>query len=761
MGRAGRILSSLFGLGAPGGPLGRSVRACLLFAVLAFSIESAWSLASPAVPTLARVRGLLAGLGSSCVLAATAGIAVFGLVWLTSLASPVDGGAQALAVRARRWLWEREGQADRVAGLLGAVPLLAVFCSAAFTITRALVIGMARPHFAAIAIVAAHLALLLGCAALYPAARNAGQLAARLLGRVPFASALVARAGTVLGALLVLAVCAAIAVLVGFWETFSYLPWRAISTWGGAALGTLAALLLAARLPAKLLWPGRAVRTALIACGLLALFTLDARGEESKRAVHETVNGRLGQRAALLLLDFDRDGALSVLGGGDCAAFDRRIGPLAIDVPNNRRDEDCDGADLDEKRAGVELRRNWPVPGSFPRKPPIVLITVDAFAASRMRALGHAREVTPTLDAFAARSVLFRYGFSQGPSTRLSFPSIFTSRFDTQIEQKLVGNHPYPIADAELMLAELLADEGYDPVAVISDAYFRRSRWASLTAGFKQVLDEPLRLFPRHNSAAVTDAALGALRKARKRPLFLWAHYFDAHPPHAAPDAIRAFGKKKPDVYDAELKLVDREIGRLLAGVAAKYGEQALIFVTGDHGIAFDAPRHARYSYGYDLSTAVLHVPLIAHGPGIDPAVMDGVVSTMDIAPTIANLLKVRRKLPFEGASLVPELMEGRRSRPERLLHQFYLEERLWQEAEPLEQIALRTDRYNLVHNRKTGTFELYDWRKDYFEQVDLADSSAHRASLVALKQQLALLTYRVYGRERSRAASVSLGRPR
>jgi len=116
---------------------------------------------------------------------------------------------------------------------------------------------------------------------------------------------------------------------------------------------------------------------------------------------------------------------------------------------------------------------------------------------------------------------------------------------------------------------------------------------------------------------------------------------------------------------------------------------------------------------------------------------------------------------PFEGASLAPELLEGRRARPERLLHQFYLEERLWQDAEPLEQISLRTERYNLIHNRKTDTFELYDWRKDYFEQRDLADAPAHRASLQALKQQLALRTYLVYGRERSRAASVSLGRPR
>jgi arylsulfatase A-like enzyme len=559
----------------------------------------------------------------------------------------------------------------------------------------------------------------------------------------------------------VLVLATAAAVLATFWQTFAYLPWRLIATLACALLGTLGAAFWAARAGTRLLVAGRALRALLIACGLLALFTLDARGEASKRAVHDTLNGRLGQRAALFALDFDRDGSLHLFGGGDCAAFDPRIGPLMIDVPNNRRDEDCDGKDLDERSAGAEIERDFRVPDSFPRKPPIVLITIDAFAARRMRALGSERTVTPVLDAFARRSVLFRHAFSQGPSTRLSFPSIFTSRFDTQIQQQLVGSHPYPIADTELMLAELLSSEGYDTVGVISDAYFRKSRWGSLTAGFKQVSDAPVRLFPRHNSVAVTDAALSALRKKRKRPLFLWAHYYDAHPPFTRPRDVAPFGDTRADIYDAELHLCDREVGRLLAAIEAQYRGQALIVITADHGIAFDAPRHARFNYGYDLSTAVLHVPMIVHGPGIGPAVMDGLVSTMDIAPTIANLVRVRRRLPFEGASLAPELLEGRRARPERLLHQFYLEERLWEDAEPLEQISLRTERFNLIHDRKTGTFELYDWRNDYFEQRDLADSPAHRASLRALKQQLALRTYLVYGRERSRAASVVLGRPR
>jgi arylsulfatase A-like enzyme len=245
-----------------------------------------------------------------------------------------------------------------------------------------------------------------------------------------------------------------------------------------------------------------------------------------------------------------------------------------------------------------------------------------------------------------------------------------------------------------------------------------------------------------HNGPRVTDAVLAELRAPRKRPVFLWAHYYDAHSPHVQPADMPVFGKERSDIYDAELMLVDREVGRVIDAIDELYKGEALILVTADHGIAFDAPRHEKFNYGYDLSTAVLHVPLLFHAAFLPKRDIDTVVSTMDILPTLTNLLRIPTLAPIEGTSLVPELVRGERSRPSELMHQMFLEERLWKREEPLERVSLRTERFNLLHDRKTGYFELYDYKRDYLETRDLSLDPAYETNLRDLKRQLSLLVY-------------------
>ncbi|MGD8859790.1 MAG: sulfatase-like hydrolase/transferase [Myxococcales bacterium] len=749
MGRARRILAGTFGLAAPRSLAGGVLRFCLRAATLWWLLSAGRLLARGQAQLATGWRGLLASLGLTLIAGAAAGFLAFGVAAASGWREGAGGRTPDWTSRARAWLFggEPAQQQARVGAVLGLCLLAPVLAVLSLRLTQAVVVAIVTPRFAALTVLAVHVGLLVVGLLLWPACRNLGHGLGRLLGRAPGIARVVVNAGRLLSLLALLGAGAVGLSLWLFWKTLSYLPWPVIGLTLGAlalaaALGWVVRRVAAvAALEAALFW-------ALALAGVLAVTTMDGRDEIGRRLMLQTPGGALGHRLALAALDFDDDGHLHVMGGRDCAPFDPAISPVAVDVPNNGIDEDCDGLDLDPSSLKADTRARYQVPDEIPRRPPIVLITIDAFAANRLAALGGQRRVTPKIDRLAEEGTLFTACFAQGPSTRLSFPSIFTSRWDSQIRRQVRGKHPYPIASSERMLAEEMRSAGYSTVAVVPAPYFTRSRWPSITDGFDRVVDTPVAMAKerKHNSKQVTDVAIAELKRkrGRKHPLFLWVHYYDAHTPHVLPDEGRGFGSSGEDRYDAELALVDRQVGRLVHAVDRVLGEGAIVIITADHGIAFDEPRHGKHGYGYDLYSVVLHVPLIVRGPGIREQHLDGVVSTMDVAPTITNLARIRRRTPFEGASLLPELTEGRSARPPRLLHEFYIPERLWDDADPLEIASLRTERHHLIHDRRNDTYELYDYRVDPLERSDLVTSAEHQLRLAGLRQQLSLFLQRV-----------------
>jgi arylsulfatase A-like enzyme len=284
----------------------------------------------------------------------------------------------------------------------------------------------------------------------------------------------------------------------------------------------------------------------------------------------------------------------------------------------------------------------------------------------------------------------------------------------------------------------VLDDAGYETVAIVPTEYFDTARWPSLTRGFQRV-DTTSLPSGKHNAPQVTDAALRVLSEQRERPLYLWMHYYDAHPPYEPLPHTDGHGQSEQDLYEAELTYVDRELGRLLEAIDRR-PEPTYAIITADHSTVFHpAPATRIGHYGYDLYSATLHVPLIVHGPGIEAGRVNGLVSNMDVAPTVIDLLRLPDTTSsFEGTSLAPELLAGRRDSERILFHEYYLPERKFVGYEPLEMVSLHQGPWNLVLNRVRGTFELYDWTTDYFEQSDLYEQQSRSPEVRHLKLLLA-----------------------
>jgi hypothetical protein len=129
-------------------------------------------------------------------------------------------------------------------------------------------------------------------------------------------------------------------------------------------------------------------------------------------AFDRALSGRMGYAAWTLAFDFDRDGQLGILGGGDCAPFDPKRYMGAVETIDNGVDEDCDGADL--TRQSLDPRPRIAVGQERqPKRPTVVLITVDALSAPKLTRLGGPASLMPNLDELAGRSDFSRDYYEQ------------------------------------------------------------------------------------------------------------------------------------------------------------------------------------------------------------------------------------------------------------------------------------------------------------------------------------------------------------
>jgi arylsulfatase A-like enzyme/Tfp pilus assembly protein PilF len=387
-----------------------------------------------------------------------------------------------------------------------------------------------------------------------------------------------------------------------------------------------------------------------------------------------------------------------------------------------------------------------------PSRPNVILLTIDTLRADRLGCYGYRGVQTPGIDAIAAEGILFKTAVAQVPLTLPSHCTILTGTYPTFHQVR--DNVGYRLDASKTTLAEMLKPLGYRTAAFVG-AYVLNSRFG-LNQGFDTYDDvaaarESAAGLVNLNSVErrageVIDHAIRWIRGKTGSPFFAWIHLFDPHDPYDPPLPFKSMYRANP--YDGEIAYVDQQVGRLTAFLKSEdlYGS-SLILLVGDHGESFG--EHGEYTHGFFVYDTTLLVPLIVKMPGAagQVRVVGQQVRTVDVAPTILQILGAPAAPEVQGAGMLGLLL-GRKSDVSREAYSetYYPLQFGWS---PLRSLRLPEAKYISAPRP-----ELYDLKQDPAEISNSLQSNAALAN--GMKERLGRLES-VYSDRRSAQAGGNL----
>lgn len=381
------------------------------------------------------------------------------------------------------------------------------------------------------------------------------------------------------------------------------------------------------------------------------------------------------------------------------------------------------------------------------KRPNIVLVMADDQGWGQVGYNGHPHLKTPNLDTMAALGIRFNRFYAACSVCSPTRASVLTGRIPGRTG--VPGLHKR-LCLQEKTLSQALKNAGYatahfgkwhlngvkgSAVPILPDCPNHPGRygfdvWLSATNYIEM---NPLmsrngkfEYLEGDSSILMVEEALKFIENNRTNPFFVVIWYGSPHFPYRALDQDLA---KVPEDLDrllrpllGEIVGIDRSIGMLRTGLREMgLAEHTMIWYCSDNGGRIHDPDSVGHLRGHkgSLYEGGIRVPGIIEWPGkIKPMITDFPASTMDIMPTIVDLLNLPddSMLQVDGESIVP-LFNGKTS----------------QRSHPMAfikgGIALIDGRFKLVQEGrgKSLSWSLYDLENDPGETSDISKNDTDR----------------------------------
>lgn len=396
------------------------------------------------------------------------------------------------------------------------------------------------------------------------------------------------------------------------------------------------------------------------------------------------------------------------------------------------------------------------------KRPNIILVMSDDQGWNQTGYAGHPHLKTPHLDQMAKGGIRFDRFYAAAPVCSPTRASVLTGR--TPARTGVPGLHKR-LCLQEKTLSQALKKAGY------ATAHFGKWHLGGVKGSAMPILpDDPNRpelygfdvtlsatnfiemdpLMTRNNqfeylegesSVLMVQEALKFIDAKKENPFFVVIWYGSPHFPYRALEQDKVGLPKDLDPrlasLFAEIVAMDRSVGMLRKGLRdLKLAEDTLIWFCSDNGGRDHDPDSVANLRGHkgSLYEGGIRVPGIIEWPGkIKPAITDFPASTMDIMPTVVDLLDLPEDsmLPVvDGESLVP-LFDGKTPKRTKGI------------PFSTKGAALIDGRFKLVQigRGKKAKWELYDLVDDPGESKDLAAKNPEQLKKMVTEMEKTLVS--------------------
>jgi arylsulfatase A-like enzyme len=312
------------------------------------------------------------------------------------------------------------------------------------------------------------------------------------------------------------------------------------------------------------------------------------------------------------------------------------------------------------------------------RKMNVILVDLDTMRADRLGCYGYTgRPTSARLESLLAAKGFFVFSkaYSPAPWTVPATAKFFTSRYLDIHDRKMLSR-------SYTTLAEILRAEGYYCIAFTGGGSLRYP-------GFEQGFHEYFWTRNLGKAEEVFPDAREWLTKERVQPFFLFLHTFEPHEPYTRDTFCRGLPHGRlgdlskeeallpswanpcsklsreeslyvEAAYDGGVREACDATAELFVHLD-KLGlwDKTVVVVLSDHGEEFWDHFELFGWHEHSLYAEMINVPFILYTPHGGKKGMRNVdleVSTVDLVPTLVDLLEIEPKGPFDGVSLTPAL---------------------------------------------------------------------------------------------------------